>query len=283
VKQALFYESLSDNKVKCLLCPHNCLILPEGVGFCRVRQNQKGKLYSLIYEQITSLALDPIEKKPLYHYRSGEYILSIGTRGCNLACLFCQNWSISQDRNAPTKFISSEELIKQAKRDKSFGIAYTYNEPFIWYEFVLDTAILARKAGLKNVLVTNGYINSEPLNKILPYIDALNIDLKSIENEFYQKYCQGSLGSVLETIKRAAKTCHIELTNLIIPGLNDKQENFVGLVDWIYENLSAEVPLHFSRYFPCYKMDLPPTPLTTLRKAEEIARKKLKYVYLGNV
>lgn len=283
MKEALFYEALPNNKVKCLLCPHNCLILPEKVGFCGVRYNQKGKLNSLIYEQVSSTALDPIEKKPLYHYHPGEYILSVGTRGCNLACLFCQNWSISQDKNAPTQHITSEELIRQAKRYKSFGIAYTYNEPFIWFEFVLDTAVLAKRAGLENVLVTNGYINTKPLDKILPYIDAMNIDLKSIENEFYQRICQGSLEPVLETIKKAVKNCHIELTNLIVPSLNDKEENFISLVDWVYENLGSEVPLHFSRYFPCYKMDLPSTPLLTLRKAEEIARKKLRYVYLGNV
>ena len=283
MKEALFYETLPDSKVRCLLCPHNCIISPEKLGFCGVRQNKKGKLYTLIYEQVTSLALDPIEKKPLYHYHPGEQIISIGTRGCNLACLFCQNWSISQNRNAPVEHISSEEIIKQAKRCKSFGIAYTYNEPFIWFEFVFDTAKLAKEAGLENVLVTNGYINPEPLEKLLPYIDAMNIDFKSIKNEFYQKYCQGTLAPVLETIKRTAKSCHIELTNLVIPTLNDKEDNFIKLVDWIFDNLGPEIPLHFSRYFPCHKMNLPPTPYETLKKAEGIAKAKLKYVYLGNV
>lgn len=283
MKEALFYETLSGKKVKCLLCPQACIIPPEKTGFCDVRENKQGKLYSLIYGQITSLTSDPIEKKPLYHYHPGEYILSLGTRGCNLACLFCQNWSISQRPDALLESISSEEIIKQAKRYKSFGIAYTYNEPFIWYEFVLDTAILAKAEGLENVLVTNGYINPEPLDKILPYIDAMNIDFKSIENEFYQKFCRGQLEPVLTTIKSARQACHIELTNLVIPGLNDKEENFTRLVDWIDENLGSEVPLHFSRYFPCYKMDLPSTPLAILKKAEEIARKKLRYVYLGNV
>ena len=283
LKEALFYERLPDNKVRCLLCPQTCIILPDKTGFCRVRQNKEGTLYSLIYAKITSLALDPIEKKPLYHYHPGEYIISIGTRGCNLACSFCQNWSISQVNDAPVEEMSSEQIIQQAERYKSFGIAYTYNEPFIWYEFVLDTAILAKKKGVENVLVTNGYINPEPLSKLLPYINAMNIDLKSIENEFYQKFCKGQLEPVLATIKRAHKTCHIELTNLIIPGLNDKEENFIKLVDWVYENLGPEVPLHFSRYFPCYKMDLPPTPIARLRRAEEIAREKLRYVYLGNV
>jgi pyruvate formate lyase activating enzyme len=282
VKEALFYEALNDNKVKCLLCPQACIILPEKTGFCGVRQNKQAKLYSLIYAQVTSLALDPIEKKPLYHYYPGKYILSLGTKGCNLACSFCQNWSISQDNNAPLESTSSAEIIKQAEKYKSFGIAYTYNEPFIWYEFVLDTAILAKEKGLKNVLVTNGFINPEPLEKILPYIDAMNIDLKSIEDEFYRKFCHGHLEPVLTTIKRAHQSCHIELTNLVITGLNDKRDNFIKLVNWICENLGSQVPLHFSRYFPCYKMDLPPTPLATLKSAEEIARRKIKYVYLGN-
>ena len=283
MKKAFFFETLADKKVRCLLCPHRCLI-PEGkIGLCGVRENQKGQLYSLIYEQITSFALDPIEKKPLYHFYQGEHIFSLGTKGCNLACLFCQNFSISQNPNTRLEHISSKEVIKQAQHYKSFGIAYTYNEPVIWYEFVLETATLARDNGLKNVLVTNGYINPEPLDELLPYIDAMNIDLKSIENEFYQKFCRGSLEPVLSTIKRANKECHIELTNLLIPSLNDKDDNIVKLVDWIYDNLGAEVPLHFSRYFPCYKMDLSFTPIETLKKAEGIAKKKLKYVYLGNI
>ncbi|MFH1578326.1 MAG: AmmeMemoRadiSam system radical SAM enzyme [Candidatus Omnitrophota bacterium] len=283
VKEALFYEPLSDHKVKCNLCPHACKILPGKCGFCRVRENQKGKLYSLIYSQITSLALDPIEKKPLYHFHPGEYILSVGTKGCNLSCPFCQNWSISQKSDVPLKEISPGEIIRKAKQYKSFGIAYTYNEPFVWYEFVLDTAILARKEGLKNVLVTNGYINPRPLDKIIPFIDAMNIDLKSMENEFYRKFCQGNLENVLATIKRASGACHVELTNLVIPGLNDKDENFIMLVDWVLNFLGPKIPMHFSRYFPCYRMDLPPTPPATLKRAEAIARKKLKYVYLGNL
>ncbi|MFC1658485.1 AmmeMemoRadiSam system radical SAM enzyme [Candidatus Omnitrophota bacterium] len=283
MKEALFYEALSDRKVHCQLCPQECVIPPEKTGFCRVRQNKEGKLCSLIYERITSLSLDPIEKKPLYHFHPGEYILSLGTRGCNLACLFCQNWSISQNDKAPLESISAEEIIAQAEKHKSFGIAYTYNEPFIWYEFVLDTAILARAKGLENVLVTNGFINPVPLAKLLPYIQAMNIDLKSIEDDFYRKYCRGRLEPVLTTIKTAHQFCHIELTNLVIPGLNDKEDNFIKLVDWIYANLGSGVPLHLSRYFPCYKADFPPTPLETLESAAEIARKKLKYVYLGNV
>lgn len=250
---------------------------------CGVRRNQKGKLYSLVYEQATSVALDPIEKKPLYHFHPKEFILSVGTKGCNLSCMFCQNWAISKDLGAATETVTSQFLVERAKKLNSFGIAYTYNEPFIWYEFVLDTARLAKKEGLKNVLVTNGYVNIEPLKNILPFIDAMNIDIKSIEEEFYINTCAAKLSPVLETIKQSAKNCHIELTNLIIPTLNDSEDNFVKLRDWIYENLGDSVPLHFSRYFPCYKLNLPATPVSTLEKAQYIAEKKLKFVYLGNV
>ena len=174
-----------------------------------MRQNQKGKLYTLIYEQATSVALDPVEKKPLYHFHPGEFILSVGTKGCNLSCLFCQNWSISKDLDASTEKVTSQFLVERAKKLNSFGIAYTYNEPFIWYEFVLDTARLAKKQGLKNVLVTNGFVNLEPLKNILPFIDAMNIDLKSIDEKFYVNVCAGKLAPVLEAIKESAKHCHV--------------------------------------------------------------------------
>lgn len=283
MKEALYYEAKDNLRVQCFLCPHNCLISEGQVGLCGVRKNQKGKLYSLVYGEVTSIALDPIEKKPLYNYHNGQAILSIGTKGCNLFCPFCQNWNISKDLSGKTEKITSQLIVDRAKQLGSFGIAYTYNEPFIWYEFVLDTAKLAKKQGLENVLVTNGFVNLDPLKEILPYIGGMNIDIKSIEDEFYINRCRARLGPVLEAIKESSKHCHIELTNLIIPSLNDKEENFVKLVDWIYENLGDSVPLHFSRYFPCYKLDFPPTPVSTLKKAEQIAKKKLRFVYLGNV
>lgn len=283
LKEARFYQELEGGRVRCLLCPNQCLI-PEGKhGSCGVRENRQGKLYSLIYGETTSVALDPIEKKPLYHFHPGEYILSLGTRGCNFHCPFCQNYSISQGYTHPTQKITPREAADRAKELNSFGIAYTYNEPFIWYEFVLDTARLANQAGLKNVLVTNGYVNPEPLEKILPFIDAMNIDIKSVEEEFYGKICKGELAPVLATAKRANEVCHIEVTNLVIPTLNDSERDFGRLADWIATNLGKGVPLHFSRYFPAYEMDIPPTPVATLRRAEAIARKKLKYVYLGNI
>ncbi len=281
--EALYYEKLDAKRTHCHLCPYNCMIADGGRGACGVRVNKDGALYSEVYGATTGIALDPIEKKPLYHYHPGEYILSLGTKGCNFHCDFCQNWHISQELDAPTQGITSEGAVRRAKESRSFGIAYTYNEPFIWYEFVLDTAKLARANGLENVLVTNGYVNMEPLEGILPYIDAMNIDLKSFDNDFYTKICRGRLEPVLAVIKRSSASCHVELTNLIIPTLNDSEETIRKMVDWIYVNLGPEAPLHFSRYFPCYKMSLPPTPVATLKTAQAIAREKLKYVYLGNV
>lgn len=282
MKEASFYK-LKDGKINCLLCPKNCLISEGKTGFCRIRKNINNRLYSLTYARYSSLNLDPVEKKPLYHFYPGKLILSLGAIGCNFKCLFCQNWSISQE-DAPTREISPEDVVKLAlSYNNNIGISYTYNEPLIWFEFVLDTAREAQKMGLKNVLVTNGFINPEPLAELIKFIDAMNIDIKSIEEDFYKKYCSAKLSPVLETAKTCSKFCHIEITNLIIPTLNDKPNNIKELVNWVGENLGADTPLHFSRYFPQYKMDLPPTPISTLRMAKKLAEKKLKFVYLGNV
>jgi pyruvate formate lyase activating enzyme len=240
-------------------------------------------MYSLVYGEITSMALDPIEKKPLYHFHPGSSILSLGTKGCNLKCPWCQNWSISQEVSCPTQKMTPREVIAQAQKLKSFGIAYTYNEPFIWYEFVYDMAKLAHKEGLKNVLVTNGYVNHKPLEEMIGLIDAMNIDVKSMSDDFYHKYCRGKLGPVLRTAQYAVQKCHVEITNLIIPTLNDSEEDFQKLTDWIAEKLGSDIPLHFSRYHPAYKSDIAATPVETLKRAEAIAKKKLRYVYLGNV
>jgi len=283
MKKALYYKE-EGNKIRCLLCPNNCLIAEGKRGLCGVRINKERKLYSEIYNKVTSVALDPIEKKPLYHYHRGEYIFSLGTKGCNFACPWCQNWRISQDMSTPVEEITTEEVVKKAKEISSFGVAYTYNEPFIWFEFVLECCKAVRAEGLKNVFVTNGYINKEPFREILPFIDAMNLDVKSMDDDFYKKYCHAGLAPVLETIKAAKeKGVHIELTNLVIPTLNDSEKNFEKLADWIAENTGEETPLHFSRYFPCHKFSVPPTPVATLKLAKEIAEKKLKYVYLGNV
>lgn len=281
MKEALFYEVV-DNKIRCLLCPHRCLIKEDKKGICGRRINKEGKLYSIIYEECSSLAMDPIEKKPLYHFYPGSRILSLGTTGCNFKCPFCQNWHISQGE-APTNKIDSLQIISLAKEEGSIGLAYTYSEPLIWYEFVLETAEQAQKEGLKNVLVTNGYINRKPLLRLLPYLDALSIDLKAFKDSFYKKYCGGSLTPVLKTIETSKRSALVELTTLIIPGLNDSQEEIKALVQWVSSQVGRDTPLHFSKYYPQYKMDIPPTSVETLKKARSIALEKLDYVYIGNI
>ena len=282
LKEALYYEKLDGNRVHCRLCPHNCIIADGKRGICRVRRNDAGTLYSIIYGQVTSVAMDPVEKKPLYHFHPGRMILSIGTTGCNFGCLFCQNYTIAQ-MDAPTRPLSSEQAVQGALDNDSVGIAYTYNEPFIWFEYVLETARLARTRGLKNILVTNGYVQQEPLAEIMPVIDALNVDIKSIRPEFYKKLCHGSLEPVLETCKTASKSALVEVTNLIIPGHNDTDAEFEELAAWIAGNLGRGTPVHLSAYYPCYKMTAPPTPLSTLERAFDIFAAHLDYVYLGNV
>jgi len=286
MKEALFYKLVDKDKgiIKCLLCPKGCLIKEGQVGFCRSRKNINNKLYSLIYSKVSSCGFDPIEKKPLYHFYPGTPVLSLGTVGCSFSCSFCQNWTISQGsiENVSVEELSPERAVQLALDNNSPGIAYTYSEPLIWYEYVLDTAIIAKKNNLKNILVTNGFINREPLLKLLPFIDAMNIDLKSFRNSFYQKYCKGSLSPVLQTIEIAKSYSHIEITNLVIPGLNDQDEEIKELVNWVASQ-GENIPLHFSRYFPCYKMNIDATPISTLYKARDIAQKKLKYVYIGNI
>lgn len=283
MRDALHYECLPNNAVRCRLCPRNCLVKEGGNGFCRARINKDGRLYSRIYGECSAIAMDPIEKKPLYHFFPGSYILSLGTVGCNFGCSFCQNYHISH-HDAPTRRLSSEDAVDMANREGSIGIAYTYNEPLIWYEYVLETARLARANGLKNVLVTNGFINEAPLMELLPYIDALNIDVKSFRDSFYRDYCKGMRDPVLKTAEIAKRMgLHVEITNLIIPTLNDDEGMIMDLVDWVSSSLGNTTPLHFSRYFPHYKLNLPPTPISTLMRAREIGVSKLRYVYVGNV
>lgn len=280
-KEARYYKKLQNNEVRCLLCPKLCLIKEGDLGYCSIRKNIGGVLYAIAYNYTAAVHMDPIEKKPLYHFYPGREILSLGTVGCNQRCLFCQNWSLIEGEvSAPN--ITPEVAVKMAQDYNSIGISYTYNEPLIWFEFVLDTAKLAKEAGLKNVLVTNGEINPHPLKELLPYIDAMNIDLKSIRDWFYREICDGNLNTVKKTIELSYKSCHIELTNLIVTGKNDSEADITDLVDYV-AGLSPDIPLHFSRYFPQYRMDAPPTPIETLTLAYKIAREKLNYVYLGNV
>jgi pyruvate formate lyase activating enzyme len=227
--------------------------------------------------------MDPIEKKPLYHFFPGSWIFSVGSFGCNFRCKFCQNWQIAQLTEVPTEEISAEELVNVASRQKdNIGIAYTYNEPTIWYEYVIECASLARKKGLKNVLVTNGFIEKEPLEKLLPFIDAMNIDVKAYTEDFYRDITFGKLSPVKRTVEIAQKSCHVEITTLLIPGMNDGEDEVEALAKWL-ASLRKDIPLHLTRYFPNFKLDLPPTPVETIRRAREIAMKYLDYVYTGNV
>lgn len=285
MQQAMFYEKIENSKVHCYLCPHHCVIKPGGLGACRARSNSGGELYSLNYGKVTSIALDPIEKKPLNRFHPGSSILSAGSFGCNLKCSFCQNWTIAQ-ADADTVDISPSELVEKAGKFKAsgnIGIAYTYNEPSIWYEYVYDTSVLAKQHGLFNVLVTNGFIETEPLRKLLPFTDAMNIDVKAFTQDFYKDICKGTLDNVKRTVEIAAGSCHVEVTTLVIPGLNDAVDEIREIAQWL-SSISPEIPLHLSRFFPRYKMkDRPPTPAETLKAAKEAASWYLEYVYLGNI
>lgn len=286
--EAQYYIKENNSKVKCTLCPHECVVLQGERGLCKVRQNNNGGLYSLVYNKIAAQQVDPIEKKPLYHFYPGKNILSIGEMGCNFDCSFCQNSSISQC--SPEQYLSVQNITpSQIARHAStihnnIGVAYTYNEPFTFYEFLYDCAKEIHKSGLKNIVVSNGYINPEPLKKLLPFIDAFNIDLKAFNNEFYKKYVKGRLSPVLENLKTIAQSnTHLEITHLVITGINDDEAEFESMVKWISDELGKNMPLHISRYFPVYKLNNPATPIATLEKLYSIAGSYLNYVYLGNV
>jgi pyruvate formate lyase activating enzyme len=287
MKEAMFYEKSEDNKVHCLLCPQNCHISEGKRGFCRVRENRKGKLYSLVYAAPCSTAIDPVEKKPLFHFLPGSTSYSIGTAGCNLRCQWCQNWEISQANPEDVYSIeySPEQIIANAVDSNCKSISYTYTEPTIFYEYVYDCAKLAHKKGLKNIMVTNGFINQEPLKKLYKYIDAANIDLKAFSDEYYRKICSARLQPVLDAIKAVKKMgVWVELTTLVVPTLNDSDAEITRMCEWIKNEVGSDVPLHFSRFFPCYKIkNLPPTPEDTLIRLKKIADKSLDYVYVGNI
>lgn len=281
MREAMYQQQREDHHAICQLCPHHCNISLGQVGRCRVRINVGGTLYTQNYGKVVSYAYDPIEKKPLYHFYPGSTIFSIGTFGCNLACDFCQNSELVYYQGE-TGEMTDKDLLALARQNHSIGIAYTYNEATIWYEYVLHVAKLAHQAGLKNILVTNGYINEEPLRELLPYIDAMNIDLKSMEDRFYQKICKGSLAPVLDTIALSSQYTHVEVTTLVIEGENSKLANMEAVAQEI-ASIDASIPLHLSRYHPAYKMKLPPTSLETLGQAVDLAKKYLDYVYVGNV
>ena len=286
--EARYYIKLNNGKLSCILCPWNCKLKPGQTGNCKVRVNENGKLLTTVYNRVAALGVDPIEKKPLYHFHPGKNILSIGEVGCNLHCNFCQNHRISQcyaSNFSGFQKITPKKIITEAQKTwNNIGIAYTYNEPFTFYEYMFDTAKLAHKNGLKNVVVSNGYVNPEPLLEILSYVDAFNIDLKAFSDSFYKNQTKGKLEPVLETLKIIAESnTHVEITNLIIPELNDKEKEFEEMVKWIKIELGESVPLHLSRYFPQFKSSFPQTPLNTLERFYEIAKQHLHHVFLGNV
>jgi len=275
------YWAPEGDTARCALCPHRCRIAPGKAGICGVRENRGGTLFAATYGKAAAIAVDPVEKKPLFHFHPGARILSIGSVGCNFRCEFCQNFHLVL-RQAPLEEVRIKDLLRAAHREKSVGIAYTYNEPFIQFEFVLECSKAFRAAGMKNVLVTNGYVNPEPLSELLPFVDAMNIDLKSTDPAFYRRICGGDLDPVLATIREAAKGTHVELTTLLYTGHNDADDQVRKVVDFVVET-DREIPLHISRYFPQHRATAPPTPPDRLAAAYRIARERLPYVYVGNV
>ncbi len=279
---------MSTKKIACPICPKHCTLSEGETGRCRARANVGGKIIDINYGRITSIALDPIEKKPLYRFHPGSWILSVGSFGCNLNCPFCQNHSISMaDHTFKTQDVTPERLVEIAvdmsKRLKgNIGVAFTYNEPFISYEFVRDTSMLLHEVGLESVLVTNGTICEKPLMEILPLIDALNIDLKAFNEEFY-RWIGGDFSTVKRTIELASQMSHVEVTTLIIPGENDSIVEMEREAEWL-ASLSPDIPLHISRFFPRYRVqDRPPTPVETIYELVSTAKRHLNYVYAGNV
>jgi pyruvate formate lyase activating enzyme len=285
-KEAILYEKV-DGALKCHICNRGCVVSPGNTGFCGMRQNENSTMYSLNYAAASSVAVDPIEKKPLFHFYPGSLSFSMGSVGCNFRCPYCQNWSIAQAelKEVGTNDILPEMAIKLAIENHCQSISWTYNEPTMWFEYTLDSAKLAHQNDLKTVYVTNGYMSPESLDLIAPYLDAANVDLKGMSNMFYQELCQARLDPVLENIKTMHdKGIHLEITNLVIPGYNDSDDDLKALVEFLAD-VGVEIPLHFTRFYPHYQMNqVPPTPVETLEKAQKMAWKAgLKYVYVGNV
>lgn len=287
--QARWWETLPGGRIHCYLCPRHCRIGEGQAGFCFIRKNVGGILYNLGYAQPAALQIDPIEKKPLNHFMPGARILSMGTAGCNMGCFFCQNWDISKSKSdqVHSTHMEPEEVVRTAIEHGCPALAFTYNEPTIWAEYVIDIAKCARRAGLKTVMVTNGYITREALFDVYEHIDAANVDLKAFTESFYGKTTLTHLQPVLDTLKtlRHETSVWFEITNLMIPGLNDAAEETRALCRWVLDNLGDDVPLHFTAFHPDFKLrDRPPTPPETLHEARRIAMQMgLKFVYEGNI
>lgn len=288
LQEAMFYKKLDKKTIQCQLCPNFCTLKNEMRGFCRVRETRDGKLYSLVYANPTAIHIDPIEKKPLFHFLPATTAFSIATAGCNFRCKFCQNWEISQFKPEETvnHYLPPDQVVEKAIKYGCSTIAYTYTEPSIFYEYMLDTAKSAKVRGLKNIYHSNGSLNPEPAQKLAVYLDGANIDLKGFSQDFYSKVSQGHLETVLDTLKILKKNkVHLEITNLIVPPLNDDMAMIKKMCIWIRDELGKDVPLHFSRFHPTYKLkNLTPTPTKTLEEARNVALAQgLEYVYIGNI
>lgn len=290
MKKALLYEKLEKEIVRCAVCSHRCMVLPGARGICGVRENREGELYALNYGKTIAVHVDPVEKKPLYHFMSGTRTYSFAAQGCNFHCLWCQNWEISQGPKIYNPVegleISPEEHVERAIQSECPSISYTYSEPTIFLEYALDTMKLAKEKGLKNIWVTNGYMTKETLDLIAPYLDAANVDFKGANNGAYEKYCGGTAEPIMETLKYLNMAgIHTEITTLIVPGINDSYEELEFIAEFIANELGREVPWHISRFFPAWKMmDTPLTPRETMEMAKKIGEKAgLKYIHMGNV
>jgi pyruvate formate lyase activating enzyme len=290
LKEAMLYKKMEDDKISCFLCSHHCLIPNGGFGICNVRENRGGVLYTHAYGELIAQNVDPIEKKPLYHFLPGSSSFSIAAIGCNFQCGFCQNWQISQVKEAKALGLHSEEakpedVVRQAKRSRTKSISYTYSEPTIFFEYAYEISQLAREQGLFNVFVTNGYMTKEMIQTIHPCLDAANIDLKSFTDDYYRKMCKGKLAPVLKSIELMKKlNIWIEVTTLVVPGQNDSEEELKKIAAFL-SGLDISIPWHISRFYPQYKMEeTESTPMERLNQAYEIGKSAgLRYVYLGNV
>jgi len=296
IKEALFYDKLVSKKVKCNICQRRCIISKGKMGYCFTRKNRDGRLYTLIYGEVSTKHIAPIEIKPLFHFYPGSKWLSLGTLGCNFRCLGCQNWEIAHYRpqasglrlQRETEYISPEEAVKLAKENGCKGLSFTYNEPTIWFEYTLDCARLAKKEGLLSNYVTNGYITKEALDMIGPYLAAFRVDIKGFSKKFYKWLAKiDDFKGILEVTKRAKDKwrMHVEIVTNIIPGHSDDEEQLRGIATWIYKNLGEDTPWHVTRFIPYLELShLSSTPVATLEKAQRIGKEAgLKFVYLGNV
>jgi pyruvate formate lyase activating enzyme len=288
IKEAMFYETLEEMRVQCKLCPWECAVADQERGTCGVRENREGKYYTLVHSQPCAAHVDPIEKKPLFHYLPGSLAFSIATAGCNIECKFCQNWDIAQVRpeQVDTYYLPPDDVTKISLKYNCKTIAYTYSEPVIFYEYMYDSAVYARQSKIGSVIISNGFINKEPLEHLCQQLTAVKIDLKAFTEKFYQETCRGQLKPVLNTLETLRDLgIWYEIVVLLVPTLNDSQQEIQDMARWIYKELGADVPVHFSRFYPMYKLtNLPPTPVKTIEMARKIAMDAgLHYVYIGNV